>query len=266
MYMHKKIISLLLSTILLTTIPIPAFAEGPSIGQTVLSQETEKIPKSFAVNQYTLQETYRTEITEENFAALNERYQTLAATMEGFGEKNELNKPEFQTGYTTDIQTLFQSAYGDIAKNAKLEEPQIPKSFDVSKMMQDAKAQRTSALGDFRSSEMYRSTLNTISIGNAFSEAAKIKTMPKLLSASEMQNKLNAISGTAKEFVDANGNTVNLSELLGQYKAAANIENDSGTAAQNDAAAKRAFDDFKSEISAYMEAVRAENSQKGSDK
>ena len=262
--MHKKIISLLLSTILLTTIPIPAFAEDPAIGQTVLSQETEKIPKSFAVNQYTLQETYRTEITEENFAALNERYQTLAATMEGFGEKNELNKPEFQTGYTTDIQTLFQSAYGDIAKNAKLEEPQIPKSFDVSKMMQDAKAQRTSALGDFRSSEMYRSTLNTISIGNAFSEAAKI--MPKLLSASEMQNKLNAISGTAKEFVDANGNTVNLSELLEQYKAAANIENDSGTAARNDAAAKRAFDDFKSEISAYMEAVRAENSQKGSDK
>lgn len=264
--MHKKIISLLLSTILLTTIPIPAFAEGPSIGQTMLSQETETIPKSFAVNQYTLQETYRTEITEENFAALNERYQTLAATMEGFGEKNELNKPEFQTGYTTDIQALFQSAYGDIAKNAKLEEPQIPKSFDVSKMMQDAKDQRASVLGDFKSSEMYQSTLNTISIGNAFSEATKIKTMPKLLSASEMQNKLNAISGTAKEFVDANGNTLNLSELLAQYKAAANIENDSGTAAQNDAAAKQAFDDFKSEISAYMEAVRTENSQKGSDK
>ena len=260
--MSKKIISILLSAVLITAVPITAFAESAVQEPFTFSHEAEETSNSFAVGEYTLPSVYGTDTTEKNFAALNYRYQALAEQMEGFGEKKELDIPEFQSGYATDIQTLFQNVYGDIAKNAKLEEPQIPKSFDVSKMMQDAKNKRASVLGDFKSSDMYQSTLNTISIGYAFSEAAKIKTMPELLSASEMQNKLNAISGTAKDLVDANSSAVDLSVLLEQYKAATNAGNDSGAAVQNDATAKQAFDNYKAEISAYMDAERLEDIKK----
>lgn len=196
--MSKKIFSILLSAVLVTAVPITAFAESSVHETFTFSHEAEETSNSFTVEGYTLPSVYDTDIAEKNFSSLNARYQTLAEQMEGFGEKNEFDIPKFQSGYATDIQTLFQNAYGGIAKNAKLEEPQIPKSFDVSKMMQDAREQRASVLGDFKSSDMYQSTLNTISIGYAFSEAAKIKTMPELLSASEMTERKRNI-GRAEE-------------------------------------------------------------------
>lgn len=269
---NRKVCASVLTALLIAAIPVMAFgadvpetttlndatqsiAEDPNLG---FSQFMDDFNDALSQSQFSNDSLFDVSATVGNFQMLNMQYEVLSLQMQenGFGETASLDMPEFQTGYTTDTQSLFREAYGDIAKNAKLEEPTIPESFNVSQMMQEASANREAALGDFKSSSMYQTTVGSISIGNVFSEASKVKTMPELLSADAMASGLSSLSQEAQAFVKENAPSVDLDALLEEYKAAANPNAEGSTAAENKAAAMNAFDNYKSEFSSYFDTLK----------
>lgn len=197
---------------------------------------------------------FETNASVDNFQLLNYKYQSLTNQMEmqGFGDKSELNKPQFQTGYAMDIETLFNDSYGDIAENAKLENPEIPESFDVSAMMKKAQELRASALGDFKNSESYKTTVGNISIGNVFKAAAEVKAMPELMSAKEMQKRLSSLSGMTESMFENNKPSVNLDALLSNYKKAADSNKAGSSAADNKAKTEAAFEAYRDEVESWI--------------
>lgn len=197
---------------------------------------------------------FETNASVDNFRLLNYKYQSLTSQMDaqGFGEKSELNKPQFQTGYAVDIETLFNNSYGDIAKDAKLENPKIPESFDVSAMMKEAQTLRASALGDFKNSESYKTTVGNISIGNVFKAASEVKTMPELMSAKEMQKGLSSLSDMTESMFKNNKPSANLDALLSNYKKAADSNNAGSSAAGNKAKTEAAFEAYRDEVESWI--------------
>ena len=267
----KKVCASALAALLITAIPVMSFAAempeqttnsaSPSqVSDTNLgfSQFMANFNDALSNSQFANDSIFDVGASVDNFQVLNMQYEVLSLQMQenGFGEEMTIETPTFQTGYTMDIQSLFEASYGDIAKNAKLEEPTIPESFDVSKMMQEASANREAVLGDFKSSSIYQTTVGSISIGNVFAEASKVKTMPKLLSADAMADGISSLSDTAKSFVDANAPTADLDKLLSEYKAAANPNVSGSTAAENSAAAQDAFDKYKNEFESYFDTLK----------
>lgn len=127
--------------------------------------------------------------------ALNLEYSSLLADFQnkGFGVTTNLDIPEFEFGYSTNITEKFNATFGDLS-HLKKGDVSLPEGWTFGEIMQSSEAQRNQYAGKFYETDAYKTIVDSISIGDCFDIAKTEMTMPSLENATDMGARLKSLS------------------------------------------------------------------------
>lgn len=138
----------------------------------------------------------------DSFQMLNLQYEILQISLsdKGFGENGTLEIPEFQMGYASNVQEIFQQNFGDLRSQLSLGPTDLPDSFSVSEILADTQDARDSFSAGFKSSEIYQVVNDQLSIGRVFEQAQNGASMPSL--STDLESMLEALTGNIETQLD----------------------------------------------------------------
>lgn len=206
----RKWIAILLAVCVMCIAPTSSFAtennEPDSADQT--QEITARAVYDFLVEQATQSNGIETDAifdvnaNLDSFQMLNLQYEILQISLsdKGFGKNGTLEIPEFQMGYASNVQEIFQQNFGDLRSQLSLEPIDLPDSFSVSGMLADTQDARDSFSAGFKSSEIYQVVNDQLSIGRVFEQAQNGASMPSL--STDFENMLEALTGNIETQLD----------------------------------------------------------------
>ena len=148
-------------------------------------------------------------------SSINSQYLEMVATYEesGFGEKKDLMKLE-SLNYTKTALSLFEEKYGDI--DFTLEKAEIPKSFDVNKVIEDAKTEREKTFSQVKSTGVFNSVSNSLNIESLISEVNAGFTKKNTLDTSSYTNFVDKIKNDTSNSSSENNDLKNLMKKINE--------------------------------------------------
>lgn len=136
---------------------------------------------------------------------VNMQYQTLSQNLLAQTETED------ESGKAQNASDLFQSSYGDLASQISVNKAEIPKNFDVNKMMNQAEKSVNKAYKSTMKSSSFKSVKKQLSIGSIFSKAksadknglsAPSVSASQLASNSKLSSMVTKASSSAKNKIN----------------------------------------------------------------
>jgi len=140
---------------------------------------------------------WTTPMAVESLPILNIEFANLANEVSSLsvGESVSLEIPKFQSGYSTDLQSAFTNAYGDLGGKTIVDS--IPGDMNMQTIMASVSGTRDSLVNEYKTTNAFESIKSGISVGDIFSAASAAvnnKTVPKQYTKAELQSELSVMT------------------------------------------------------------------------
>ena len=152
--------------------------EDISLGEAFSMSEGLEIPSNFI---YDLSETGLN--GQLDASSINLQYANLITNMNLSGNQSveDLSKN------TVGAVNYFNSSYGDLADQLKINQATLPDGFDFTSICQNSSSQMSSAYGSLAGSSEYNSIRSRINVSSLFDAAAEGLSQPDLLSFDDLE-------------------------------------------------------------------------------